>query len=921
MVRHPCQAGALICNLACHWEHDGAPRRAAYAEGSASAVLAAMGRPAGDARHCPVAAPEKEALCLYRKRLEAAKEASPGELLCFGRLDIPVRGERKVADDSRTYGDRNDLVAELERDIAQQHLTCPEMNRAPALLDSEGRLLCQQCQLPLGDFAYSGQGGQSSLLHGECLAQCVLHELKLDEDEAKKAEVELKRRRRAEYSVGWTPSVIPANAASANKLGCAVLPRGLCCLVIEPDHSVRIAPTVEPAAAVNLEYLAVALQVRRSEGREPLFSLDPVESEAGDGQPDIAMQVKRFEPEWLAATSVGEVMFQADYHLKELSFGEYEQPVIGMRSCFDLSEKDDEEAEWSAREWFVVKKAEIQLSDDQVVIPQFKMGVEAREQVLGNYGLEDAPITRPDHPLVKYAEAFTHNFDLIAERKSVVAQLREVAKASIVAKFLLEAGMVLEDSWFRLASHNTPACCLEVPQLWNDRFSSKICVKDGAIENFRAPRGHGLYGGVDFGIDRFRLSAPSRVATSVFGGRPVPGRPASLLMATSRTSLTMGPARQFARLSAPLGASMSMAASRAGLGVPRAAASLSMAAPQGVDLCLDHFNLSAAAPRGQSRWAAAVCTEDAQLALGSAFWPDLAAGSESMLGAEDRSLFEHIFNPHMSDRREEGERFVPPATGSAYLQKLRHLVRAEQFVCRRREEHFLSTGFVAEDAGPLFPSSWRSSFAVAREGTGGKAVGAPLPSRRLLARPEYKAAHGGMLRKALKTATASFDKRTEDGARFRVYRLGSLELRTVQDHEGEEEVGMAYSVCGTRPADSLGQYCWGADDQDRIVKVVQYVEGAQVSRFQYYIVLETEKGDTITLQKPDVGHSMWTENPEHLEGRNVVAKVIRSSECSAVGTTVGDMRSFQAQGVLKHLTCMQYVQAIYERALGGNGIC
>ena len=54
---------------------------------------------------------------------------------------------------------------------------------------------------------------------------------------------------------------------------------------------------------------------------------------------------------------------------------------------------------------------------------------EAREQVLTKNGLEDAPVTLPHHPLKKFAEAFTRNFDLIAERKSVIFHLRELAKA------------------------------------------------------------------------------------------------------------------------------------------------------------------------------------------------------------------------------------------------------------------------------------------------------------------------------------------------------------------------------------------------------------------------------------------------------------------------------------------------------------
>merc|ERR1711933_653573 len=118
--------------------------------------------------------------------------------------------------------------------------------------------------------------------------------------------------------------------------------------------------------------------------------------------------------------------------------GEYEQPVVGMKSCFDYSEEKCFD-KWNAREWFMVRQAEVHVSEDNVLVPRVKMGVEAREQIHSSRGLEDAPLTRKSHPMVKYAEAFSKNFDLIAERKSVIYHLRELAKASVLAKFLVDA--------------------------------------------------------------------------------------------------------------------------------------------------------------------------------------------------------------------------------------------------------------------------------------------------------------------------------------------------------------------------------------------------------------------------------------------------------------------------------------------------
>jgi hypothetical protein len=199
------------------------------------------------------------------------------------------------------------------------------------------------------------------------------------------------------------------------------------------------------------------------------------------------------------------VLFQSDYHLKELSMGQYEQPVVGMRSCFDFAGPDDDFQEWSGREWFMVRKAEVHITDGNVLIPFVKMGVEAREQVKNGDSWDDKLITRPDHPLVKYAESFTRNFELIAERKSVIYHLRELAKTSIIAKFLLDAGVEMDEAWFHVWQEESIACSLEVPQLWNRRNNSEVVIKENAINTGKSIS-HCVYGGVQFGLDKFNLS-------------------------------------------------------------------------------------------------------------------------------------------------------------------------------------------------------------------------------------------------------------------------------------------------------------------------------------------------------------------------------------------------------------------------------
>merc|ERR1719221_1657278 len=96
---------------------------------------------------------------------------------------------------------------------------------------------------------------------------------------------------RKEYDIGWQIERIPRNLERARILNCDLKAPGMCSLVLdtskEGSHTVRLAPTMDPATSVNLEYLSLALRVRESTGKEPLFSLDPI------GE-DNQRMVKRF---------------------------------------------------------------------------------------------------------------------------------------------------------------------------------------------------------------------------------------------------------------------------------------------------------------------------------------------------------------------------------------------------------------------------------------------------------------------------------------------------------------------------------------------------------------------------------------------------------------------------------------------------
>jgi hypothetical protein len=614
-----------------------------------------------------------------------------------------------------------------------------------------------------------------------------------------------------------------------------------------------------------------------------MFSLDAVDASAKH-----SMQRKVFSPEWLANTKTGDVLFQADYYLKELSMGEYAQPVVGMRSCFDFLEMEDHKAEWSAREWFLVRKAEVSMSSSNVLVPLVKMGVEAREQQLRGASLEDIPITRPDHPMVKYAEIFTKNFDLIAERRSVIFHLRELAKASVLAKFIQEARVGLGESWFHLGPslNLLKSKSLQVPQLWNERVYSSIRVKDGSViydrEKGRTIKssGRGVYGGVSFGLQKIATSVPQSLKDRL---KPPPPKPA--LLKTS-LSLNLRSAAMVPRsnLMAQLAQQEVKLQSAPAPGV--AIVEIEPSTTRGVDLRLDSFDLSNPAKGDEDAPIADCGPLEACVALGDGFWQSVEDKGTSVgldvFADKDKSLLKQLFNPSLSDRRSEGECFIPPQSGEKYFRRIRNLLSEEESMRHQRLQHFLGDRFALEDPGPLFPTSWKPTSEIS--GGAGLAMGVQERRGTLQALCNTDIAVNIM-----KHASPVFDKRTEDGVEFRIYQAGLTEVRTTQKPGDLERVGAVFSIHAPVQTDPWDPWDERVREQERPVKVSMYVEWAWESNAsihpgkscQYFVVFEAEEGDRILTEQYSGGKTSWIENPEDLEARIALAKVYASTTCTS----------------------------------------
>jgi len=141
-----------------------------------------------------------------------------------------------------------------------------------------------------------------------------------------------------------------------------------------------------------------------------------------------------------------------------------------------------------------------------------------------------------------------------------------------------------------------------------------------------------------------------------------------------------------------------------------------------------------------------------------------------------------------------------------------------------------------------------------------------------------------MLEDALESAVPAFDKVTEDGSRFSVYRIGSIEVRTITEPDCEPVIGAVFSVhpLVEAPRQVIGE-------QERIVKATEYIERLGLD-FQVYVTLETDKKNVIVVE--ELADGMWKreENPSNLEDRTSLAKVLRTADCTDSAMTVAAAR-------------------------------
>lgn len=316
--------------------------------------------------------------------------------------------------------------------------------------------------------------------------------------------------------------------------------------------------------------------------------------------------------------------------------------------------------------------------------------------------------------------------------------------------------------------------------------------------------------------------------------------------------------------------------------------------PQGVDLNLDKFSLST---EERFRGRLPPCSGDAKslegrTTLGKAFLSSLRRKSWNGMKMDDQKLLLNIFDVSQCDRTEEGDAFTPPDPNLEYIVKVRSLVGEERGIRDRRRVRFADKNFVMANPGNEFPRSWTSRFQVENEGRISYTAPTKFGLVKLDVDENFK---HSLLEDVIPKAVPEFDQVTEDGVAFRIYKLGSLEVRTIQEVEEPEMVHVVFSsravsweTKGSKTQDVLGK--------ETLSRCRVYVEAMEHEACNnYYVVLETIEKTVVVSERASDGSLCWLQNPHNLEDRNSLAKLLFTADCKE-GLRMCDVRKhFEAQ--------------------------
>ncbi len=221
----------------------------------------------------------------------------------------------------------------------------------------------------------------------------------------------------------------------------------------------------ESISGLTAEDFAVALRLAYADApQDPAFSLDPADHNHPDGP---WLQKVYYPDEILAGTDFGKAMFDADWLLKQYSFGVVAEPgkvmtqrtsaVPGFKSVAQLSlgegQKASKNGSWS-RFWIVSGAMKVRREGTAIVFDKVSMGVKTKPLVVDPHsktGLSDDNSVK-DPINEEFARIFTEHYDELAAESPALERVRELGKAVAIAKWLRENNIPVDLEGMKLDS-------------------------------------------------------------------------------------------------------------------------------------------------------------------------------------------------------------------------------------------------------------------------------------------------------------------------------------------------------------------------------------------------------------------------------------------------------------------------------------
>jgi YD repeat-containing protein len=265
--------------------------------------------------------------------------------------------------------------------------------------------------------------------------------------------------------------------------------------------------------SLKAEDFAIAWRLAES-SRAAQFSLDPADRRNPQGP---WLKAVYMPEEVLAGTAFGKALFEADWFLKQYSFGvrideqgrqhERVSSVPGFKSAAQLAldepHRTTGRSSW-VRMWIVSDDMKLRQHGNSVTFDVAKMRVKAKKQVPdpnSRTGLRDVD-TEDDPIATGFARLFTDLYDQLAQESPEFERVRELAKAVALAKWLKAQNVPVDAEWVgRYASVRIPTVdrigALSVERL----TESQTPFTKGRLSGIQIIRRQlRLFGGVDLEV-------------------------------------------------------------------------------------------------------------------------------------------------------------------------------------------------------------------------------------------------------------------------------------------------------------------------------------------------------------------------------------------------------------------------------------